>query len=67
MIRIFFCAALFVHAISVERLPAAENWPQWRGPLGTGVAAAGDYPVEFSNTEGVAWKADLPGRGSSTP
>ncbi|HVT27537.1 MAG TPA: PQQ-binding-like beta-propeller repeat protein [Lacipirellulaceae bacterium] len=46
---------------------AAENWPQWRGPLGTGVAHAGNYPVTFSNTEGVAWKADLPGLGTSTP
>lgn len=46
---------------------AADNWPQWRGPLGTGVAAAGDYPVKFSSTEGVAWKAKLPGVGTSTP
>ncbi len=45
----------------------AENWPQWRGPLGTGVAQAGDYPVRFSGTENVAWKVKLPGRGSSTP
>jgi outer membrane protein assembly factor BamB len=53
---------------SFNRLaPAAENWPQWRGPLGTGVAAAGDYPLKFSSTEGVTWKVDLPSRGPSTP
>ena len=46
---------------------AAENWPQWRGPLGTGVAAEGEYPVKFSATESVAWKAKLPGVGTSTP
>ena len=46
---------------------AEENWPQWRGPLGTGVAPAGDYPVKFSNKDGVAWKAKLPGVGTSTP
>ncbi len=45
----------------------AENWPQWRGPQGTGVAEAGEYPVKFSNTEGVEWKVELPGRGTSTP
>jgi outer membrane protein assembly factor BamB len=45
----------------------AENWPQWRGPLGTGVAADGEYPVKFSEENGVAWKAELPGRGTSTP
>ena len=46
---------------------SAENWPQWRGPLGTGVAAAGEYPVKFSADEGVAWKVPLPGLGTSTP
>ncbi len=51
-------------------LPAmltADNWPQWRGPAGNGVAAPGDYPVSFSDTENVRWKVRLPGRGSSTP
>jgi outer membrane protein assembly factor BamB len=46
---------------------AEDNWPNWRGPLGTGVAADGDYPVEFSADKGVAWKTKLPGLGSSTP
>lgn len=57
----------FVFALQCAISSAAENWPQWRGPLGTGVAAAGDYPVRFSDTEGVAWKVNLPGRGTSTP
>ncbi|MCC6493139.1 MAG: PQQ-binding-like beta-propeller repeat protein [Pirellulales bacterium] len=46
---------------------AADNWPQWRGPGGRGIAAQGDYPVKFSAAENVAWKVELPGRGSSTP
>jgi outer membrane protein assembly factor BamB len=46
---------------------AEENWPQWRGPLGTGVAADGDYPVKFSADEGLGWKVKLPGAGMSTP
>lgn len=48
---------------------AAEptGWPTWRGPFGNGVAAAGDYPVQWSSAEHVAWKVDLPGRGASTP
>ena len=50
-----------------ERATAAENWPQWRGPLANGVAADGDYPVEFSSEQGVAWKIALPGVGCSTP
>jgi outer membrane protein assembly factor BamB len=46
---------------------ATENWPQWRGPLETSVAVDGEYPVEFSAEEGVAWKLALPGVGCSTP
>jgi outer membrane protein assembly factor BamB len=57
----------FIIAIQYAVVSAAENWPQWRGPLGTGVAGEGDYPVKFSSTDGIAWKADLPGLGTSTP
>ncbi|MDC0935245.1 PQQ-like beta-propeller repeat protein [Pirellulales bacterium] len=45
----------------------ARDWPAWRGPAGNGTAAEGEYPIEFSNEQHVAWKAELPGRGSSTP
>ena len=45
----------------------ADNWPQWRGPTAGGVAVDGDYPVDFSSTKNVAWKAALPGVGCSTP
>ncbi len=62
---------LIAFAIVVVRFgqgaSAAESWPQWRGPLGTGVAAKGDYPAKFSAEEGVAWKVELPGLGTSTP
>jgi outer membrane protein assembly factor BamB len=46
---------------------AAENWPQWRGPLARGVAEDGDFPVEFSSDKNLAWKVALPGIGCSTP
>jgi len=42
-------------------------WPQWRGPLATGVAPQADPPVEWSETENVRWKTELPGEGHSTP
>lgn len=45
----------------------AEDWPNWRGPQGHGVAAAADYPIEWGPKKNVAWKVVLPGRGSSTP
>ena len=53
--------------LSVSTLSLAQNWDNWRGPTGNGVAPAGDYPVKFSDTENVLWKIPLPGRGSSTP
>jgi outer membrane protein assembly factor BamB len=66
MHRLLIIGLLFV-AISVQDVLAAENWPQWRGPLGTGVAADGEYPVKFSANEGLGWKVALPGAGTSTP
>lgn len=46
----------------------AETWPQWRGPDGQGHAAdARDLPVRWSETENIAWKTPLPGRGWSSP
>lgn len=47
---------------------AAESyWPQWRGPLGTGVAPDANPPVQWSEDENVRWKVQLPGLGHSTP
>ena len=43
------------------------NWPQWRGPSGTGVAIDGDPPTEWSDTKNIRWKTLLPGRGHSSP
>ncbi len=53
--------------ISISSHSNADHWPQWRGPEGTGVAVAGEYPAKFSAEENVLWKVELPGRGSSTP
>ena len=45
----------------------SQNWPQWRGPEANGIASPGTYPVKFSATNGLLWKAELPGKGGSTP
>jgi outer membrane protein assembly factor BamB len=44
-----------------------ENWPQWRGPLQTGVAPRADPPTTWSETNNVRWKTSIPGEGSATP
>jgi hypothetical protein len=47
-------------------LPAAD-WPCWRGPDGLGVSLEKSLPTKWSKQENVAWKADLPGKGASSP
>ncbi|MCA9140363.1 MAG: PQQ-like beta-propeller repeat protein [Planctomycetales bacterium] len=44
----------------------AQQWNRFRGPGGSGVAQA-DLPVTWSESENLAWKTDLPGKGSSSP
>jgi outer membrane protein assembly factor BamB len=46
---------------------AAADWPQWRGPNGTGATSETNLPVRWSSTENVAWKAAIGGLGVSTP
>jgi outer membrane protein assembly factor BamB len=42
------------------------HWSQWRGPENNGVAR-GDAPAQWSDTNNIKWKANIPGRGHSTP
>jgi outer membrane protein assembly factor BamB len=46
---------------------ALRNWPQWRGPLGSGEAPHGRPPLEWAEGRNVRWKVELPGGGKSTP
>ena len=42
-------------------------WPQWRGPLGTGLSPHANPPTEWSESKNIRWKKALPGKGHSTP
>ncbi len=44
-----------------------EDWPQWRGPLGTGEAPGAEPPIRWSETENVRWKVEVPGTGHASP
>src|SRR6267378_5822756 len=44
----------------------AEDWPQFRGPNGTGVSASTGLPEEFGPNKNVIWKTALP-PGHSSP
>jgi outer membrane protein assembly factor BamB len=54
-------------AASLTVVVSAEDWPQWRGPAGTGVSTETGLPERWSATENVAWRADLGGVGVSSP
>lgn len=43
----------------------AGNWPEWRGPGSNGVATGKLPPLDLEGK--LLWKAELPGRGCSTP
>ena len=45
----------------------AEDWPQFRGPTGQGHAIAKDVPLRWSESENIAWKVPIVGRGWSSP
>lgn len=61
--------ACVLSAAAAERgvIDPADNWPQWRGPLATGVAPNARPPLEWSDTKNIRWKKELPGKGHSTP
>ena len=47
--------------------PYERNWPQWRGPLGTGRAPYADPPARWDEATNIRWKIELPGKGLSSP
>src|SRR6185436_6813144 len=44
-----------VMLLATIALVHAEDWPQWRGPLGNGIAADANLPLKWSAKENVAW------------
>ncbi|HVS38380.1 MAG TPA: PQQ-binding-like beta-propeller repeat protein, partial [Gemmataceae bacterium] len=53
--------------LSAASAGAADDWPRFRGPNGTGVSADTDVPVQWSAAQGILWKVPVPGRGNSSP
>ena len=58
--------AVLLTALPVSSAPAADNWPQFRGPA-AGVSEGNDLPESWGPTKNVVWKIDVPGRGWSSP
>ena len=65
-----FLSVLLIAATHLSHSWAADvdrDWPRWRGPESTGVAADASPPLTWSDSQNVRWKVSVPGSGSSTP
>ena len=59
--------ALLLVVVLCTPAAAQDRWPQFRGPGARGVSEAAGLPTVWSTIENVAWVADLPGLGWSSP
>ncbi len=53
--------------LALAPVSGGSDWPQFRGPSGTGVVPAADIPLEWNASKNLAWKTALPGQGWSQP
>ena len=60
-----FIATSFV--VSLAGAASAGNWPQWRGPDGSGISTEKNLPSQWSPTKNIKWKTPIEGRGHSSP
>src|SRR4051812_31401096 len=58
--------ALFIGLLLVATTAAADTWPRFRGPNGTGIAENQNIPVKWTK-ENILWKIPLVGDGNSSP
>ena len=64
--RLAGCGWLILFAFAAVPDVASAQWPQFRGPNGSGVDSASNYPVAFSASRNLAWKVAVP-YGQSSP
>ena len=60
------CFALLLSVLTISPATGAD-WPQFRGPNGSGVSPDANPPLEWSDSKNLKWKTPLPGPGASSP
>ena len=60
----FLCA---VGASAILMSSLAADWTHFRGSDSTGVGSGDAVPLPFGPKQHLAWRAELPGRGLSSP
>jgi outer membrane protein assembly factor BamB len=53
--------------LSLASSAPSGDWPQFRGPNGSGVSRETGLPTEWDKDRNIRWKAPLPGQGHSNP
>jgi outer membrane protein assembly factor BamB len=46
---------------------ATTDWPRFLGPTGAAIVKESKVPLQWSDTQNLLWKAELPGPGASSP
>jgi outer membrane protein assembly factor BamB len=59
--------AFFAAVVAGGDARADQNWPQFRGPRGDGTSTARKVPLTWSESNNIAWRVAVPGRGRSSP
>ncbi len=69
--RFLLSGVLVVFSVSLTTLASSgsgpSEWPQFRGPAGSGIADDSSLPEKWSDSQNVAWFSEIPGRGWSSP
>ncbi len=66
--NLLIVVATFVASLSPLAASAADaDWPQFLGPCSRAFSTNANLPDRWSDTENVAWKVPVPGRGWSSP
>ncbi len=56
-----------VALLLIPAAAAADDWPRFRGPSGSGVSAESSAPVEWGPQKNVRWRTPITGAGNSSP
>lgn len=69
MIRMVVFLCVFALVNPLPAVETASSWKQFRGNQSSGMGnpSSNSIPTTWSETENLAWKTSLPGRGSSSP
>lgn len=67
--RLWLCilAMASISLLNLRNVQGEDSWTRFRGNNAAGVNFETQIPLKWSDTENVAWKTALPGRGSGSP